>query len=216
MGGVAVRAHFCDAVQRLIESLATSSPASGRSDDWPERDFATTALALLRGLNIGDLQPHPDAPTELRIHVRGKDRIAHASPPLTAILADCLSTRAARFGASRRAPGDSPPWNGFHSRDPLFINRDELRLIQGTLQHRVQRAYKRAGIEPERSIGALTHTLRHTFTTTMANRPDITIHALARMLGDESIATTQRYTEAAAALKPHYRLLTSATKETSQ
>lgn len=99
----------------------------------------------------------------------------------------------------------------------MFVNLTGTRLTQGTLQYRVQRAYRRAGIEAERTAGALTHALRHTFATTMASNPTITVHKLAKMLGHESIATTQRYTEAAgaitrhaAATNPHYKLLVKA------
>jgi integrase/recombinase XerC len=213
------------AVARLVAVFADGAAVNGRADDWPERDFALIALALLTGMrsaelrdaDFGHLQPQPDAPGELRIHVRGKgrkDRVVHASPPLTSLLADYLETRAARFGATRRAPLGAPVWERFKASDPLFVNADGSRLTQGTLQYRVRRAFRKAGIDSERANGALTHALRHTFATTMAARPDVTIHTLARMLGHESIATTQRYTEAAgaatreaAATNPMYGLL---------
>lgn len=213
-----------DAVARLVSVLADGG-GNGRADEWPERDFAIIALTLLTGMRsaelrdaeIGHLQPQPDSPGELRIHVRGKgrkDRVAHASPPLTALLGDYLGTRLYRFGGTRRAPVDAPVWERFRALDPLFVNADGTGLTQGTLQYRVRRAFRAAGIDSERASGALTHALRHTFATTMAARPDITVHTLARMLGHESIATTQRYTEAAgaatraaAATNPLYRLI---------
>ncbi|MCW4354120.1 tyrosine-type recombinase/integrase [Hoyosella sp. YIM 151337] len=212
-----------EAVARLVSTLAESTQA--RADDWPERDFAIIALTLLCGLrsaellalDIRDHQIHPDAVGELRIHVRGKgrkDRIVHTSPPLTALLEDYLTTRTIRVGTTRRASADAPVWARFKAGDPMFVNLTGQRLTQGTLQYRVQRAYRRAGIEAERTAGALTHALRHTFATTMARNPTITVHTLAKMLGHESIATTQRYTEAAgtitrhaAATNPHYKLM---------
>jgi integrase/recombinase XerC len=213
-----------NAVARLVTSLAdsASSPAV-RADEWPERDFAIIALILLTGLrsaetkdlNIGDAQPVPDDGLRIRLRGKGrKERVVHASPPLTALLENYLSSRVSRHGATRRAPLDAPVWQQFTAADPFFINTDNTRLTQGTLQYRVKRAYRNAGIEPDRAAGALTHALRHTFATVIANDPTITVHTLARMLGHESIATTQRYTEAAggytreaSAANPIYRLI---------
>ena len=188
-----------------------------RREVYRDERYVLTGVrsAETKDLNIGDVQPQPDG--GLRIRVRGKgrkDRVVHASPPLTALLEDYLHSRTSRHGATRRATLEATVWQQFKSADPFFINTDSTRLSQGTLQYRVKRAYRLAGIEPDRAAGALTHALRHTFATTMANDPTITVHTLAKMLGHESIATTQRYTAAAglhtreaAAANPMYKLI---------
>lgn len=57
------------------------------------------------------------------------------------------------------------------------------------------------------------HGLRHTYATELANC-DVSVYALMKLLGHESIATSQRYVDgagtdnrAAAALNPLYGLL---------
>jgi hypothetical protein len=47
----------------------------------------------------------------------------------------------------------------------LFVGADGNRITRGTLQYRVLRAFRRAGIDTERAQGALVHGLRHTFAT---------------------------------------------------
>ncbi|MFD4183094.1 tyrosine-type recombinase/integrase [Rhodococcus sp. NPDC058514] len=100
-----------------------------------------------------------------------------------------------------------PPWRG---------GAPARRITRGTLQYRVERAYRRAGINGDRAKGALVHQLRHTFATAMADQ-NVSIYTLMRMLGHESMNTTQRYTAGAgasvrdaAALNPAYGLVTRA------
>lgn len=57
------------------------------------------------------------------------------------------------------------------------------------------------------------HQLRHTFATSLADS-DVNIYTLMRLLGHESMTTTQRYTQgagketrAASATNPVYRLI---------
>jgi len=63
------------------------------------------------------------------------------------------------------------------------------RISRGTLQYR---AFRRAGIDADRARGALVHGLRHTFATELANS-DVTVYTLMKLLGHESMATSQRY-----------------------
>ena len=79
------------------------------------------------------------------------------------------------------------------------------------LQYRVLRAFRHAGIDADR--GALVHGLRHTFATELANA-DVSVYTLMRLLGHESMVTSQRYvtaagteTRAAAAQNTLYDLL---------
>jgi len=96
---------------------------------------------------------------------------------------------------------------------PLFVGADGDRITRGTLQYRVLRAFRRAGIDSDRARGALVHGLRHTFATELANA-DVSVYTLMKLLGHESMVTSQRYvtaagteTRTAAAQNTLYRLL---------
>ena len=79
---------------------------------------------------------------------------------------------------------------------PLFVGADGDRITRGTLQYRVLKAFRRAGIDADRARGALVHGLRHTFATELANA-DVSVYALMKQLGHESMVTSQRYVTAA-------------------
>ena len=79
---------------------------------------------------------------------------------------------------------------------PLFVGADGDRITRGTLQYRVLRAFRRAGIDADRARGALVHGLRHTFATELANA-DVSVYTLMKLLGHESMVTSQRYVTAA-------------------
>jgi integrase len=98
---------------------------------------------------------------------------------------------------------------------PLFLGADGERITRGTLQYRILRAFKKAGINGERASGALVHGLRHTFATELANA-NVSVYTLMKLLGHESMVTSQRYvdgagteTRSAAELNPLYDLLNS-------
>ena len=76
------------------------------------------------------------------------------------------------------------------------MGADGERITRGTLQYRVLRAFRRAGTDAERARGALVHGLRHTFATELANA-DVTVYTLMKLLGHESMVTSQRYVTAA-------------------
>jgi integrase len=78
---------------------------------------------------------------------------------------------------------------------PLFVGADGDRITRGTLQYRVLRAFRRAGIDSDRARGALVHGLRHTFATELANA-DVSVYTLMTLLGHESMVTSQRYVNA--------------------
>jgi integrase/recombinase XerC len=69
----------------------------------------------------------------------------------------------------------------------LFVGADGNRITRGTLQYRLLRAFRRAGIDAERARGALLHGVRHTFATELANA-DVSVYTLMRLLGHESMA----------------------------
>jgi integrase len=96
---------------------------------------------------------------------------------------------------------------------PLFVGSDGGRITRGTLQYRVLRAFTKAGLNGERARGALVHGFRHTYATELANQ-DVSVYTLMKLLGHESMVTSQRYVDgagtenrAAAAQNPLYGLI---------
>jgi integrase/recombinase XerC len=134
------------------------------------------------------------------IHVRGKrgkDRRIPIEPALVQVLERYLDSRAARFPAAakrRSSPGGG--LTAWPQAAPLFVGADGERISRGTLQYRVLRAFRRGGIDADRAHGALVHGLRHTFATELANA-DVSVYTLMKLLGHESMVTSQRYVTAA-------------------
>ena len=62
--------------------------------------------------------------------------------------------------------GDWPP--GRRRRRCSWV--PTVALTRGTLQYRVLRAFRRAGIDADRARGALVHGLRHTYATEFQRR----------------------------------------------
>jgi site-specific recombinase XerD len=193
-----------DSVAALLAALS-EDPQRPRRSDWLERDRALILTALLAGLradellraNVGDLRRTKDGAV---IHVRGKggkDRRIPIEAPLVEVIEHYLDSRAARFPAT--AKKSSSPAGGLATwtpAAPLFVGADGDRISRGTLQYRVLRAFRRAGIDADRARGALVHGLRHTFATELANS-DINVYTLMKLLGHESMVTSQRYVTAA-------------------
>lgn len=106
---------------------------------------------------------------------------------------------AERLAFRPRVKRRSSPGGGlaaWPSAAPLFVGADGDRITRGTLQYRVLRAFRRAGIDSDRARGALVHGLRHTFATGLANA-DVSVYTLMKLLGHESMVTSQRYVTAA-------------------
>jgi site-specific recombinase XerD len=208
-----------------VEAVLAAIAADSESDNprvWVERDQAMVLTCLLAGLrteelvqtNVGDVQRTSRGTF---IHVRGKNRKERNVPienPLVEIIERYLDSRGRRF--PRRARRSSSPaggLDGWPSAAPLFVGVDGERISRETLQYRVLRAFKRAGDNGRRPPGALLHAFRHTFATELANA-DVNVYTLRDLLGHESIATSQRYVEAAgaetraaAAKNPLYEML---------
>lgn len=209
---------------RAITDLVAAIDAdygSTRQSDWPERDRAIVFTSLLAGLradellnaNVGDVRRTDDGGV---LHVRGKgnkDRRIPVGQELLEVLDFYLQTRASRFPQTRRRRPNSTTASSFSPTAALFVGAGGERITRGTLQYRILRAFKRAGINGERASGALVHGLRHTFATELANA-NVSVYTLMKLLGHESMVTSQRYvdgagteTRSAAELNPLYGLL---------
>lgn len=198
-----------------------SDGGSRRRSHWPERDRALVLTGVLAGLradeligaNVGDIRITDDGGV---IHVRGKgnkDRRIPVEQSLLDVVERYLDSRAARFASNterRAANGWLAAWPPTAA---LFVGGAGERITRGALQYRVLRAFKKAGLNGQRTPGALVHGLRHTYATELANS-NVSVYALMKLLGHESIATSQRYVDGAgtenrkaAALNPLYRLI---------
>lgn len=211
------------AITQLVAAI-DSDHGSPRRHDWAERDRAIVFTSLLAGLradelvnaNIRDIRQNDDGGV---LHVRGKgnkDRRIPFSGQLLDVFDQYLRSRIIRFPQARkRAPVPDDPMRCFSPTAPLFVGADGARITRGTLQYRILRAFKKAGIDSERASGALVHGLRHTFATELANA-NVSVYTLMKLLGHESMVTSQRYvdgagtdTKSAAELNPIYELLST-------
>jgi site-specific recombinase XerD len=189
-----------DVVSQLLEAIGDDRGSQRRSD-WAERDQALVLTALLAGLradelvraNIGDIRTTDVGGV---FHVRGKgnkDRRIPVEGGLINVVERYLDSRATRF------PGRTKPAHGISAWPtvaPLFVGRDGERITRGVLQYCVLRAFKRAGVDGQRARGALVHGLRHTYATELANS-EVSVYTLMKLLGHESMVTSQRYVTAA-------------------
>ena len=149
-----------------------SDGGSPRRSDWPERDRALILTALLAGLraqelrsaNIGDIRLTEDRSGVL--HVRGKgnkDRRIPVEEALVRVVECYLDSRAVRFPADTKRRGPGAGLGAWPATAALFVGSDGDRITRGALQYRVLRAFRKAGVNSQRTPGALIHGLRHTY-----------------------------------------------------
>ncbi|MDO3336469.1 tyrosine-type recombinase/integrase [Mycobacteroides abscessus] len=194
------------AVGALLQAVADDVDST-RQTDWAERDLAIILTALLAGLraeelrqaDVGDVRTVNDGAGI--IHVKGKggkDRTVPVEADLLRVIEAYLDSRAIRFpDAVKRQNG--PMVSGlarWPARAPLLVGRDGRRITRGTVQSRIKRAFKRAGPDAQPVPGAMVHGLRHTFATELANA-DVSVYTLMKLLGHDSMTTSQRYVTAA-------------------
>lgn len=220
------KSYGADTVRDIVAAI--DSDQSSRDNIWPERDRAIVFTSLLAGLraeellraDIGDIRRTEDGGV---LHVRGKgnkDRRIPFGRELFDVLERYLDTRADRFPQGRRRAMGTDALSAFSPTAPLFLGSGGERITHGTLQYRILRAFKKAGIDSERPSGALVHGLRYTFATELANA-NVSVYTLMKLLGHESMVTSQRYvdgagadTRSAAELNPLYDLLPRAERDT--
>lgn len=180
-----------DSIDRLLRLAAKGR--SGARDPWPERDFAVVVTLLTCGLRLSELLgltlrslDGPEGDRVIGIRGKGnKERTVPLEPEVEAILVDYLESRLRRF------PGR------MSANDALFANNRGEPMTRGALQYLIEQLYREAGIRSSVPAGALVHALRHTFATSLARNGASGIE-LQRLLGHESLATTQRYVDATA------------------
>jgi integrase/recombinase XerC len=212
------------AVGALLEAV-DGHQESPRRTDWAERDLALILAGLLAGLrldelrraDVGDLRTSTDDGAVIHVSGKGgKDRTVPIEADLLTVIEKYLDSRAVRFPATTRSSSVRHGLSRWPANAPLFVGRDGKRITRGTIQSRVRRAFRRAGPDAQPVQGALVHGLRHTYATELANS-NVSVYTLMKLLGHESMATSQRYvagaareTRAAAAQNPLYELVRDA------
>ncbi len=198
-----------EAVERLLSTLADPQPEyrTDKYRQWWQRDYAMILLMLATGvrtdelceLNIGSVSPTFDesgARTITVVGKGGKERKIPIEKPVGEAIDEYLVSRASRLPETVNDTSRNS-FSRWAPDQPLFIKTDGTRINDTTLTSRVSIAYKRAGITGYRAKGSLNHQLRHTFATMMAEDPDVTVYQLQRLMGHNSINTTERYTRGA-------------------
>lgn len=177
-------------------TLLLRTAAAGRTNarnPWPERDLAVVVTLITCGLRLSELldltMRSIDGPKGERVvGVRGKgnkERTVPLEPEVEAVLASYIESRLTRFPG--RIAADAP----------LIVSNSGEAMKRGGLQYMIEQLYREAGIRTRVPAGALVHALRHTFATSLA-RNGANGTELQRLLGHESLATTQRYVDATA------------------
>ena len=213
------------AVHALLETVAQDQDSKHRTD-WAERDLALILTGLLAGLraeelrqaDVGDIRTTDDGAAVILVKGKGgKERAVPVEAGLLSVIEAYLHTRAIRFPGTvkRTTEPAASPLSHWPARSALFVGRDGERITRGTLQSRIKRAFKRAGPDAQPVPGALVHGLRHTYATELASS-DVSVYTLMKLLGHESMTTSQRYvsaagaeTRSAAARNPIYAMITT-------
>lgn len=210
------------AVAALLDGVEQDADSTHRTV-WAERDLAMILTSLLAGLragelcqlNVGDIRTTDSGGGVILVRGKGgKERSVPVERELLDVIESYLETRVARCpGSVRPKTGTSSSLSQWPARAPLFVSVDGDRITRSTLESRMRRAFRRAGPDAQPVAGALVHGLRHTFATELANA-NVSVYTLMKLLGHESMTTSQRYvaaagteTRAAAAQNPLYAMV---------
>lgn len=180
-----------DSIQRLLQTAANGRKTA--RDPWPERDLALVVTLITGGLRLAELielsmRSIDGPPGDRVLALRGKgnkERTVPLEPEVEAVIGQYIESRLRRFPG--RIAMDAS----------LFVDTRNQPMQRGGVQYLIDRLYREAGIRSRVPRGALVHALRHTFATNLA-RNGASGTELQRLLGHESLATTQRYVDATA------------------
>lgn len=197
-----------DAVQRLLETLADPHAFEGEfkrphKRRWRKRDYAMILTYLVTGMRASELcgvdLGHVSSPLDTsgarNISIMGKgnsQRFPNIEGAVADVTATYLESRKLRFPDTAKQ-GENV-WNGWGKNEPLFVDTKGERIVPSTVYYRVKSAFEVAGITDKKTEGAVTHQLRHTFATLMAQDPNITPYQLKNLLGHAALSSTERYT----------------------
>ncbi|MBP5427628.1 MAG: tyrosine recombinase XerC [Clostridiales bacterium] len=144
------------------------------------RDFAMLTLFLncgmrlseLVGINLDDIRNNTISVTGKG----GKERIIYLNHACVDALNNYLTQR---------------PIDGVIDKNALFLSSRKTRISKNTVQFIVKKYIRMSGLDAKKYS---THKLRHTAATLMYKHGKVDVRALQKILGHETLATTQIYT----------------------
>ena len=83
------------------------------------------------------------------------------------------------------------PIDSAKDKKALFLSERKTRISKNTVQFVVKKYIQQSGLDPKKYS---THKLRHTAATLMYKHGKVDVRALQKILGHETLATTQIYT----------------------
>jgi integrase len=156
-----------------------------------------------RGTPPGQRRRHPAPPTTAPRSSPSKAKAAsNAAWPiegeLLSVSETYLNSRAIRVpDAVKRKGAAVGVWPATVARWVSAIRRAQRRTHHTwNAAIALERAFKRAGPDAQPVLGALVHGLRHTYATELAGS-DVSVYTLMKLLGHESMTTSQRHVAAA-------------------
>lgn len=147
---------------------------------YKERDYAIITLFLNCGLRISEL-------ISIDINkIKGDTLtvVGKGNKERTIYLNDACVDSINRYLAVR-------PTEGVKDKKALFLSKRKSRISVRAIQHLVKKYMEKAGLDTEKYSP---HKLRHTAATLMYKYGNVDIRALQKILGHESVSTTQIYT----------------------
>jgi len=161
----------------IEESKKLLSSVDGK---YSARDYAILTLFLNCGLRLSELvgiNLNSIKNNTLRVIGKGnKERIIPLNSACIEAIMEYMKER---------------PVEGVIDKEALFLSERKQRISKATVQHIVKKYIISAGLDPRRYS---THKLRHTAATLMYKYGHVDIRTLQKLLGHESIATTEIYT----------------------
>lgn len=168
-----------DESKKLLDTAEQSPSETSVRDSCILTFFLNCGMRLseLRGISLADI--HGETLTVLG--KGAKERTIYLNAACLDALEAWLAVR---------------PQTGLKDPDALFTTRLGTRISGKMVQIVVKRALRQAGLDPARYS---THKLRHTAATLMYKYGNVDIRVLQRILGHESVSTTEIYTHVDAA-----------------
>ena len=163
-------------VKKLLEAPDVNTLLGARDRAMLETMYSTgVRVSELVDMNVADI----DFVGEV-LHIRGKGKKARVTPIAPTALAWIR-----RYMEMRRA---DPRAAGFNQ-EAVFVNKHGQRLSTRSVRRKLDKYLAQVGLDPAISP----HTLRHSFATHMLNR-GADLRAVQKLLGHQSLSTTQIYT----------------------
>ena len=162
------------------ESKQLLSCILNQNSKYKIRDFAILTLFLncgmrlseLVGINLDDIRNNTISVTGKG----GKERIIYLNSACIEALNNYLKVR---------------PIDSAKDKKALFLSERKTRISKNTVQFVVKKYIQQSGLDPKKYS---THKLRHTAATLMYKHGKVDVRALQKILGHETLATTQIYT----------------------